>query len=160
MLEFPDNVRTLTTYAGEIYMGTDTGIVKFSKNLTTYNGTTIDAEWQGGFYDFEAEYKRKTMRILWITVKPQEKTYMSVNYITDRNVGMNEREIQNATFDYEYWNYADFTYNANAQVKPFKVKLKAKKFAFLKLIIKNNKPDYKLIVDTISIQKAYGGFVK
>lgn len=160
LLDLPDNVRTLTTYKGVIYMGTDKAIMEFKRNKTTYNGTTIDAEWQGGFYDFEAEYKRKTMRILWITVKPQQKTYMAVNYITDRNVGMNEREIQSQTFSYEFWNYADFTYNSNIQVKPYKIKLKAKKFAFLKLIIKNNKPDYKLIVDSISIQKAYGGFVK
>lgn len=160
LLDLPDNVRTLTTYKGVIYMGTDKAIMEFKRNKTTYNGTTIDAEWQGGFYDFEAEYKRKTMRILWITVKPQQKTYMAVNYITDRNVGMNEREIQSQTFAYEFWNYADFTYNSNIQVKPYKIKLKAKKFAFLKLIIKNNKPDYKLIVDSISIQKAYGGFVK
>lgn len=160
ILKLPDNVRTLTTFKGEIYLGTDTAICKFEKRLTTYNGEIIDAEWQGGFYDFEAEYKRKTMRILWITVKPQEKTYMSVNYISDRNIGMNEREISRQTFSYEYWNYADFTYNSSVSVKPFKIKLKAKKFAFLKLIIKNNKPDYKLIVDTISIQKAYGGFVK
>lgn len=160
MLKFTDNVRSLFTYAGDIYLGTDDSVMKFSKNQTTYNGEIIDAEWQGGFYDFEYEYRRKTMRILWITVKPQEKTYMSVNYISDRNTGMTSREIQNQTFSYEFWNYGDFTYNANAHLKPFKIKLKAKKFAFLKLIIKNNKLDYRLIVDTISIQKAYGGFVK
>jgi len=160
LLNLPDNVRALTTFKGIIYLGTDKAVMRFKKDLTTYNGETIDAEWQGGFYDFEAEYKRKTMRILWITVKPQEKTYMAVNYITDRNVGMNEREISSQTFAYQFWNYADFTYNANIQVKPYKIKLKAKKFAFLKLIIKNDKQDYKLIVDTISIQKAYGGFVK
>lgn len=156
----PDNVRTLTVYDSEIYMGTDTSIMKFAKNLTTYNGNIINAEWQSGFYDFDYEYKRKTMRILWITVKPQEKTYMAVNYITDRNAGLYEKEISNQTFSYEFWNYADFTYNANGRIKPFRIKLKAKKFAFLKLIIRNNKPDYRLIVDTISIQKAYGGNVK
>ena len=156
----PDNVRTLTTYDGSIYMGTDTSIMNFRYNLTTYNGTTIDAEWQSGFYDFEYEYRRKTMRILWITVKPQEKTYMRVNYISDRNAGLNPKEVSNQTFSYEFWNYADFTYNANGRIKPFRIKLKAKKFAFLKLIIKNDKPDYRLIVDTISIQKAYGGNVK
>ena len=160
LLSLPDNVRALATFKGIIYLGTDKAVMRFKNDLTTYNGSTIDAEWQGGFYDFEAEYKRKTMRILWITVKPQEKTYMAVNYITDRNAGMNEREISSQTFAYQFWNYADFTYNANIQVKPYKIKLKAKKFAFLKLIIKNDKQDYKLIVDTISIQKAYGGFVK
>lgn len=160
ILDFPDNVRTLCTHNGDIYMGTDTAIMKFDEILTSYNGQLIDAEWQSGFYDFEAEYKRKTMRILWITLKPQEKTYMSINYITDRNVGMNQREINETTFSYDIWNYADFMYTSGLKVKPYKIKLKAKKFAFLKLIIKSNKLDYKLIVDSISIQKAYGGFVK
>jgi len=160
IFNFPDNVRALTTYENTIYMGTDTSVMKFENRLTTYNSQPIKAEWQGGFYDFEYEYRRKTMRILWITLKPQEKTYMSVNYITDRNAGTNSKEISSQTFSYEYWNYGDFTYNSNVSVKPFRVKLKAKKFAFLKLIIKNDKIDYKLIVDSISIQKAYGGFVK
>lgn len=160
LLMLPDVVRTLKTYNGNIFLGTNTSIMQFEKNRTTYNGDTINAEWQSGFYDFEAEYKRKTMRVVWITVKPQEKTYMSINFITDRNVGMEDREISNQTFSYEFWNYADFTYDSNSHIKPYRIKLKAKKFAFLKLIIKSNKPDYRLILDSISIQKAYGGFVK
>lgn len=160
LLKLPDKVRALTMYKGNIYMGTDKAVMQFKKSATTYNGTTVDAEWEGGFYDFEAEYKRKTMRVLWITVKPQEKTYMKVNYVTDRNTGTTDKEAKKQTFSYTLWNYADFTYDANAQVKPFRIKLKAKKFAFLKLIIKNDKPDYRLIVDSISIQKAYGGYVK
>ena len=159
----PDNVRTLTTYKNEIYMGTDKKLMKWDTDKTTYNGEIIDAEWHSGFYDFEAEYKRKTMRILWFTIKPQIKTYMSVNYITDRNNGVEEREfssVNNEVFSYPFWNYADFTYNCNNHIKPFKVKLKAKKFAFLQLIIKSNKIDHKLILDSITIQKAYGGFVK
>jgi hypothetical protein len=163
MLRIPDNVRTLTMYKNEIYMGTDTALMKWNKNKTTYNSLAIDAEWDSGFYDFEAEYKRKTMRILWFTLKPNIKTYMSVNYITDRNIGINEREFSSVNaeaFSYPYWNYADFTYNCQTAIKPFKVKLKAKKFAFLQLIIKSNKIDHKLTIDSISIQKAYGGFVK
>jgi hypothetical protein len=162
-LELPDYVRTLTMYKGIIYMGTDTSLMKWNKNKTTYDGKLINAIWYSGFYDFDVEYKRKTMRILWFTLKPQVKTYMSVNYITDRNVGPNEREFSSlnvSTFSYPFWNYADFTYNSQNAIKPFKVKLKAKKFAFLQLIIKSNKIDHKLIVDSISIQKAYGGNVK
>lgn len=160
ILEIPDNVRTLTMSDGDIYMGTDTSIMVFDKALTAYNQNIIDAEWNGGYYDFEAEYKRKTMRVLWITVKPQENTYMSVNYISDRNEGNDPREILKKSFSYNLWNYADFTYESGTQVKPFRIKLKAKKFAFLKLKIKSNKIDSRLIVDSISIQKSYGGFVK
>ena len=159
-LELPDNVRTLTTFKGYIYMGTDKKVMKWSKNVTTFNTKKIEAEWQGGFYDFEAEYKRKTMRILWIALKPAVRTSLKINYITDRNVGMTEKEIEQNLFSYPFWNYADFSYQTNNTVKPYKVKLKAKKFAFLKLILKNDDLYTELIVDSISIQKAYGGFVK
>ena len=160
ILNFPDTVYTLRTYKGLIYMGTETSIMEFGKGWTAYNGEIIDAEWHGGYYDFEAEYKRKTMRILWITVKPQENTYMAVNYITDRNEGTDPKEILRKSFSYNLWNYADFMYTSGTQVKPFRIKLKAKKFAFMKLILKSNKIDCRLIVDSISIQKSYGGFVK
>jgi len=160
MLDLPDNVRTLTSYEGLIYMGTDTGLMQFDKNMTTYKTEAIDSEWQGGFYDFEAEYKRKTMRILWIALKPYVRTALSVNYITDRNTGTTDKEIEQNIFSYPYWNYVEFSYQTNNTVKPYKIKLKAKKFAFLKLILKNNNLYSKLTVDSISIQKAYGGFVK
>ena len=160
ILDLPDSVETLATYKNEIYMGTSTSIMKFSRKELTYNGNVIDAEWRSGFYDFDYEYLKKTMRVLWITMKPQEKTYLRVNYETDRSSGTTEREAKTNTFSYEYWNYADFTYTSGARVKPFKIKLKAKKFAFLKLILKNDKMDYKSIVDSISIQKTYGSYVK
>ena len=162
-LELPDYVRTLTMYQGSIYMGTNTSIMKWQKNLTSFAGETIEAVWHSGYYDFEAEYKRKTMRVLWVTIKPQDKNYIAINYISDRNSGVQDREfssMQSETFTYGNLSYDDWTYMVNTTVKPFKIKLKAKKFAFLKLIIKNDKPDHKLILDSISIQKSYGGFVK
>jgi hypothetical protein len=85
---------------------------------------------------------------------------MLINYISDRDTGTDEKEIENRCFSYPHWNYADFTYNTNYSVKPFRIKLKAKKFAFLKLVIRNNKIDEKLTVNSISIQKAIGGNVK
>lgn len=159
-LELPDNVRVLTSYAGEIYMGTDKKVMKWQRNTTTYNNEVIDAEWQGGFYDFEAEYKRKTMRILWVSLKPSVRTSLKINYITDRNTGTSEKTIEKVLFSYPFWNYEDFSYQTNNTVKPYKIKLKAKKFAFLKLILKNDDIYSELTIDTISIQKAYGGYVK
>lgn len=161
LLELPDIITSLFTYKGVIFLGTNKGkIMQFEDEETTYNGKIINAEWRSGFYDFEVEYKRKTMRILWITLKPWSKSSLIVNYTSDRDSGTDEKEISNRCFAYKYWNYADFSYNTNYSIKPYKIKLKAKKFAFLKLIITNNKIDERLTIDSISIQKAYGGYVK
>lgn len=161
LLEFPINVATLKSYNGEIYMGTlDGKIMRFNKEETTYNNEIINAEWHSGYYDFEIEYKRKTMRILWITLKPWWKTSLIINYVSDRDSGSDEKELTSNCFTYKNWTYPEFTYNTINPVKPFRIKLKAKKFAFLKLILSNNKKDDKLTIDSISIQKSYGGFVK
>jgi len=161
LLELLHKVKTLTSYNSEIYMGTDDGkIMKFDKDLTTYNGEIISAEWHSGYYDFEVEYKRKTMRTLWITLKPWWKTSLVINYISDRDTGTDEKEIESNCFSYNDWSYAEYTYNTINPVKPFKIKLKAKKFSFLQLIISNKKINERLTIDSISIQKAYGGNVK
>jgi hypothetical protein len=100
------------------------------------------------------------MRLLWIALKPWARTSLVVNYVSDRETGTDEKEIENHCLSYRYWSYADMTYNTNYSIKPFRIKLKAKKFAFLKLMLSNKKIDEKLTVNSIAIQKAYGGNVK
>ena len=157
----PHNVTSLTVHDGTVYMGTSLGkIMEFGENVTTYAGQKINAEWRSGFYDFEIEYKRKTMRILWIALKPWVRTSLKINYQSDRELGNDEKEIESSCYSYEMWNYSTFTYNTSYSIRPFRVKLKAKKFAYLELILSNSRIDEKVTVNTITIQKSYGGFVK
>ena len=100
------------------------------------------------------------MRMLWITLKPWAKTSLVINYVSDRDTGTDEKEIENRCISYKYWNYADFTYNTNYYIKPFKIKLKAKKFAYLKLLLTNEKIDEKVTINSITIRKSYGVDVK
>lgn len=161
LLQITSKITSLFASQGIIYLGTENGeIMKFDKIETTYNGEVIKAEWQMGYYDFGTEERRKTMRILWVTLKPHSKTSLTINYISDRDIGTDEKEIENRCIDYNYWNYANFTYNTQRSVKPFRIKLKAKKFAFLKLVLKNEMKDEKVTINSIAIKKAFGGEVK
>ena len=161
LAQLPVKITTFLSYKGIIYAGTENGkIIEFSKDSTTYAGEIIKAEWQSGYYDFGVEEQRKTMRVLWITLKPWFKTSLDINYISDRDSGSEAKTIEKRSISYAYWNYARFTYNTQKSVKPFRVKLKAKKFAFLKLIFKNEVSDEKVTVNSIAIKKVYGGEVK
>lgn len=161
LLDLPHIVTSLICCDGIVYMGTSEGkIMEFDDGITAYDGEIINAKWVSGFYDFEVEYRRKTMRTLWIALKPWGRTSLRINYQSDRELGNDEKEINSSCYSYEIWNYAGFTYNTSYSVKPFKVKLKAKKFAYLELILSNSKLDEKVTVNTITIQKSYGGFVK
>ena len=156
LLEIPEEVASLITYDGEIYLGTTRKIYQFSED-TTYAGNVIEAEWQGGFYDFEAEYRRKTMRMLWLALKPESRTSVNINYISDRDSGEEDKEISALTIDFGNISFADFSFELSRSVKPFKVKLKAKKFTFLKLVLSNKKKGERLTINSISIKKSYGG---
>lgn len=161
LLQIPHKITSLISYKGIIYLGTENGeIMEFDESATTYDGEVIETVWESGFYDFELEYKRKTMRILWITLKPYPNTSLVVNYMSDREAGTDEKEIKASYFSYAFWNYDNFTYNTSQDVKPYRIKLKAKKFAFLKLILSNKKEEDKLTINSIAIQKSYGGNVK
>lgn len=161
LAQLPVKITTFLSYKGIIYAGTENGkIIEFNKNATTYAGEIIKAEWQSGYYDFGIEEQRKTMRVLWITLKPWFKTSLDINYISDRDSGSEAKTIEKRSISYAHWNYARFTYNTQKSVKPFRAKLKAKKFAFLKLILKNEVSDEKVTVNSIAIKKVYGGEVK
>lgn len=161
LLKLPVKITTFLSYKGIIYAGIESGkIIEFNKNATTYGGEIIKAEWQSGYYDFGMEEQRKTMRVLWITLKPWFKTSLDINYISDRDSGSEPKQIENRTISYAHLNYVRFTYNTQKSVKPFRVKLKAKKFSFLKLILKNEVSDEKVTVNSIAIKKAFGGEVK
>lgn len=161
LAQLPVKITTFLSYKGIIYAGTESGkIIEFNKDATTYGGEIIEAEWQSGYYDFGTEEQRKTMRVLWITLKPWFKTSLDINYISDRDSGSESKHIEQRSISYAHWNYARFTYNTQKSVKPFRVKLKAKKFAFLKLILKNEVSDEKVTVNSIAIKKVYGGEVK
>lgn len=161
LAQLPIKITTFLSYKGITYAGTENGkIIEFSKNATAYAGETIKAEWQSGYYDFGVEEQRKTMRVLWITLKPWFKTSLDINYISDRDSGNEAKSIKNRCLSFEYFNFNDFTFKAQRSVKPFRVKLKAKKFAFLKLILANDKSDEKVTVNSIAIKGVYGGEVK
>lgn len=160
VLSLPTKPTSFFVDNGIIYMGTsDSGVMEWGDE-TTFDGETINSEWHSGFYDFDMEYKRKTMRRLWITLKPWFRTSVVINYESDRNMGTDPKEISSITYSYSYLNYVNWTYNTSYTVKPFRIKLKAKKFAFEKIILTNNKKDEKLTVNSIEIQKSYGGDVK
>lgn len=158
LLEIPEKVTSLISHKGIIYLGTETGkIMEFNEEYSNWDGTVMNAEWESGFYDFEAEYRRKTMRILWLALKPESRTSVLVNYRSDRDMGEEEREVQSISLDFSRTNFRAFSFMLSQAIKPFRIKLKAKKFTFLKILLANRKMDEKLTINSITIKKVYGG---
>jgi len=145
---------------GDLYFGTSNGqIMKFDKAVYTDNGITISATWEMGFYNFGAEWIRKFMNELWISLKPEAKSSVDLTYQTDREA---DSDIYTAVYSlatFTEMDFSDFSYLVNYNPQPFRFKVKAKKFVYFKLIFTNDKDD-RLTVLAINLPVRMGAKVK
>lgn len=156
-MELKHNVTCYVEKDCTLYFGTSTGeIMEISGDYTNFDGQVIDCYWEGGFYDFGAEYQRKNMSKLWLSLKPNTKSSIILSYISDRESGQTREAIYNI-FSFENMNFADFTFNTNYNPKPFRIRLKAKKFAYMKMVLTNNKLEDKVLVTELTLQTEYVG---
>lgn len=158
-----NTIESMLTIDGVMHFGTDNGeIMKFDDTKLSFNGVAVSAEWEGGYYDFGAEWQRKFTNQVWITMEPAPKVNMKVYWATDRDP--NEKEASVSTgyhvFTYSGANYGDWTYSTSSSPRPKRVGTKAKKFAFLKLILRNSLLDYTSSVLAITFDARIGGNVK
>lgn len=144
-----------------LYFGTTAGqIMKFDTTKRTDNGTTITATWEMSFYGFEAEYLRKFLTEMWISLKPDDKSSVAITYQTDRDA---VSDTYTASYDlatFSSVNFGDFNFYTNYNPQPFHFKIKAKKFVYFKLILTNAVSDEKLTVLSIHLPIRMGSKVK
>jgi len=143
---------------GDLYFGTQGTIMCFDDDRPTDEGITIDAYWEMNFYDFGAEWLRKYLNRIWISLKPEIKVSLDVEWETDRNINTTEiQTIEYNLFDYARLDYENWTYNTRYNPQPFRLKVKAKKFTYFKLILKNNSNMTSATVLSINLAARAGG---
>lgn len=145
----------------ELYFGSKGTIKKFSEDYR-YDGNfeTIDAVYVTGFYGFGKEWLKKNIRKMWTSVKPETRVYVEYSYTTDNQ---DETVIGNITYnviDFSRLDFAHFPFETSLTVKPFRFKLKAKKFAYFKLKIRSNKNVERATVINVELKETEGGEIK
>lgn len=160
-LKLNDNPSCMLIIDGDLYFGTETGeIMKLSDEFKSFNGENINSHWEMNFYDFESSTMRKTMQRLWVSMKPEPRSYAEINYITDKKMGTNPKIIEYNLYSYGSVDYSNWTYKTNYNPQPFRLKMKAKKFTYLKLVIDNNTDNSGALILSLSIKSEYGGETK
>lgn len=150
-----------TVIDGELYFASKGTIYKFDKEeRTDEGGKTINAFCQLGFQGFNAEWKKKKIKKVWAVLKPQSKAYVRLSYETDRTNKDLIGEIKYNTCDFWEVNFADFSFLTSLSVKPFRLKTRAKKFAYFSLILENDKDREQATVTCIDLKCTAGGEIK
>lgn len=151
-----DNITSLINISDKLYFGTDNGqIMQFNAIATTDNSVVIESSWEMGFYDFDIEYIIKYINKIWISLKPDTKSSLIVEWQSNKSsysldsldftdINFNDlylngikESIGYNLFAYNKLTYKRWSYNTNRNPQPFRIKMKVKKFTYFKLILKN-----------------------
>jgi len=146
---------------GDIYFGTTVGkIMKLSDDYLTFNGKAIETHWEMNMYNFGADYLMKTLNKSWITFAVEGKTSADVKYVTNKNSDPQTESITYEVTTFNDLDFANFTFLTNYNPQAFRIKLKAKKFTYLKLVIDNISATTTFVVLNFTLQAETGGQVK
>ena len=138
-LQFPVSMDNIVSLNGNVYTSTTDGkVVRFSRNLNTYDEETIDAYWEMNFADFGVPYLRKTMTRLWVSMQPQNWSSCDVSFISNVAESQITKHIEYKKQWFDNVDFNDWHFTASINPQPFRLKLKAKKFTNLKLTLKND----------------------
>ena len=159
--ELTDTPTCFVEIEGEAYFGTSTGaIMKFDAEEFTDDGTIFTAEWETGFMNFGANWLRKFLTYGWLTLKPEGRASVEVNWETDQGANSTPYLMEYKNMDYSNVDYSDWSYATNYSPKPFREKFKIKKYSTLKIKGKNETSTDKMTILSITLPAVTGGQVK
>lgn len=142
---------------GELWFGTTDGyIMKLSEDYITYNGAAIEARWEMNMYDFGANWLNKTLNKSWITLSAQPKASVDIHYITDKNAHTTPYHVSYQLSTFEDVDFANFTFFTNYNPQTFYLRLKAKKFGYLKLVLENDSLTETFAMLNLTLKAEYG----
>jgi hypothetical protein len=146
---------------GTAYFGTDNGeVMKFSSVAFDDDGTIFTAEWETGFLDFGANFIRKFLTYGYFGMTPEGKSVCNIDWETDQGTSQSSYEVKYNLIDFTNVDFSDFSFSTNYNPQPFRKKLKAKKFAYLKIKGKNESSTERMTILTVSLPAVTGGNVK
>ena len=133
------NIHSMCNLDDMLLFGTDDGrICELSDEYLNDDGVAIDCIWESGSIDFGKNYMRKFMSEIWVSMKPQAHSKVTVTVQTDRKSEFAEKGIESRLASFEHMDFEDFSFSTNRKPQVKKLKIKAKKFAFLKIIFRSN----------------------
>lgn len=120
----------------------------------------IDCYWESGSMSFGVDYQRKYSAMLWVGVLPAPAAEVYVTAKTDRSATLTEKVVGHSYSSFVAMNFTRFSFNTSHRPKLRRLKIKAKKFVYYKLIFSTNSADSTATVTTADIRVRFTGYAK
>ena len=125
----------------KVMFGTDDGrLCELSDEYTNDDGEAFYSYWESGSIDFGKNFMRHLMTQIWVSMKPMERSKVTVTVKTNKKNEYSEKEIFSTLSTFAHMNFNEFSFLTSRRPQVKKLKIKAKKFSFWKLVFKTNDP--------------------
>ena len=151
----------MANFRGELLYGTSDGrLMHFSTDYLSNDGRAIDAYWESGSMSFGQDYQRKYSAMLWVGVKPESSAEVTVTVQTDRSSSYTEKLVTSSLANFAHVNFAKWSFATNRKPQMSRLKIKAKKFVFYKLVFRTSAADSTVTILAADIRVRFTGYAK
>lgn len=151
----------MLSFHGGLYLGSFDGKLKqVSADYLSDDGRAINAYWESGSMSFGQDYVRKHSAQLWLGIKPQSCAQVTVTVQTDKKSAHSQRVLSSTMATFKKTNFSRFSFNTNRKPQMTRLKIKAKKFVFYKLVFMASEPDTTVTILAADMQVRFTGHAK
>ena len=143
-----------------LFGSTDGKVKDLSTSHRNDDDEAISAYWESGSIDFNYDWRRKFISVLYVVMKPESNGRVSVTCQTDRKSDYADKVISTSLATLSHVDFNHFSFGTNRKPKTRRIKLKAKKFAFYKLIFESESASSTATVLGADLVVRYAGNVK
>lgn len=155
------DVSCMCNHGSDLFIGSSDGRIKrFAYEYLNDDGEAIEAYWESGSMSFGQDYMRKYSAQMWVGIKPETNAEITVTVQTDRKSSYSEKVVSSSLFDFGHINFARWSFEVNRKPHMERLKIKAKKFVFYKLVFETEAVDATAIVLAADIRVRYTGYAK
>lgn len=155
------DVTCMVNLNGDLYAGDSLGRLNLvSRNNRTDNGTEITGHWESGAEPFDREFMRKYSAMLWVVLKPELRSQVTVTVQTDRKSDHAQKVAASSVFSFGSADFRRWSFNTNRKPHTTRLKIKAKKFAYYKLLFEFDGTNTTATVVAADMRIRYTGYAK
>ena len=155
------DVTCMMNIDGELYAGDSLGRFNhISREYRTDNGTEITGYWASGSEPFDREFMRKYSAMLWVVLRPELRSQVTVTVETDRKSDHAKKVAASSLMTFGNADFRKWSFNTNRKPHTIRLKIKAKKFTYYKLILEYSGTNTTATVVAADMRIRYTGYAK
>lgn len=155
------DVTCMVNFRGELYAGDSQGRFNLvSRTNRTDNGQEIKAYWESGAEPFGQDFMRKYSAMMWVGIKPELRSQVDVTVRTDRSGNLAEKTVAASLATFEDADFRDWSFNTNRMPQMSRLKIKAKKFVYYKLIFELSGENTTATIVSADVRVRFTGYAR